>query len=495
MRYAEYLRKSRADDPGEPIEVTLARHREALGECMVKLGIAVAPEDVFEEVVSGDSLYARPQMLRLLEGVERGLYSGVLCMDIQRLGRGSMSDQGAILDAFKLSGTKIITPGKVYDLSDETDETYTEFETFLGRQEYKMIKRRLRRGIKATIQSGGYIANAPFGYDKVHIGKTPSIKPNEAEAPFVRMMFDLYLSGLGCQRIADKVNSMGAKPRRGEAFTRTTIRAILQNPVYVGKIVWDRKTHIRHAKQNGGKHLTIYNPRESWTIVDGIHQSIVSQEAFDQVQDIFSRRHRSPSFTGVIENPLAGLIVCGNCGHHMQRQADKRGGPMLLCQKRGCIVSSKLNLVEAQLISCLREEMDLLVHTAGNESPQQDHTRQAFQAIEKQIATAKAQDDRLHDLLEQGVYDTDTFLQRHAALTQRIASLEAAKADLHPQAQLNVPKMAERIQGVLDVYQTLAPAERNELLKSVLEKVIYKKEPGAKPAEFHLTLFLLPIYL
>lgn len=495
MRYAEYLRKSRADDPGEPIEVTLARHREALGKCMAKLGIAVAPEDVFEEVVSGDSLYARPQMLRLLDGVERGLYAGVLCMDIQRLGRGSMSDQGAILDAFKLSGTKIITPGKVYDLSDETDETYTEFETFLGRQEYKMIKRRLRRGIKATVQSGGYIANAPFGYDKVRIGKTPSIKPNEAEAPFVRMMFDLYLSGLGCQRIADKVNSMGAKPRRGEAFSRTTVRAILQNPVYVGKIVWDRKTHIRHSKQNGGKHQTIYNPQESWTVVDGIHQGIVPQETFDRVQAIFSRRHRSPSFTGVIENPLAGLIVCGNCGHIMQRQADKRGGPMLLCQKRGCIVSSKLAVVEAQLITRLREEMALLVHTAGESSPQQDDTRQAIQAIEKQISTAKAQDDKLHDLLEQGVYDTDTFLRRHAALTQRIASLEAARADLRPRPRLDVPKMVERIQGVLDVYQTLAPHQRNELLKSVLEKVVYKKEPGAKPAEFHLTIFLLPIYL
>lgn len=119
MRYAEYLRKSRADDPGEPIETTLHRHREALLKCMESHGIHVAPEDVFEEVASGDSLYARPQMLRLLERVERGDYAGVLCMDIQRLGRGSMSDQGAILDAFKASRTKIITPSKVYDLSDE----------------------------------------------------------------------------------------------------------------------------------------------------------------------------------------------------------------------------------------------------------------------------------------------------------------------------------------------------------------------------------------
>ena len=190
MRYAIYLRKSRADDTSEPLEVTLQRHRQMLEKYMQQHDIAVQDEDVFEEVVSGDSLYARPQMLRLLEAVEAGTYTGVLCVDIQRLGRGSMQDQGMILDAFKWSDTKIITPTRTYDLSNDMDETYTEFESFMGRQEYKMIKKRLRRGLNATIENGGYIANAPYGYDKTKIGKTPSLKINEAEAKFIHMIFD-----------------------------------------------------------------------------------------------------------------------------------------------------------------------------------------------------------------------------------------------------------------------------------------------------------------
>ena len=180
MRYAIYLRKSRADDTSEPLEVTLQRHRQMLEKYMQQHDIAVQDEDVFEEVVSGDSLYARPQMLRLLEAVEAGTYTGVLCVDIQRLGRGSMQDQGMILDAFKWSDTKIITPTRTYDLSNDMDETYTEFESFMGRQEYKMIKKRLRRGLNATIENGGYIANAPYGYDKTKIGKTPSLKPKRS---------------------------------------------------------------------------------------------------------------------------------------------------------------------------------------------------------------------------------------------------------------------------------------------------------------------------
>ena len=189
MRYAIYLRKSRADDTSEPLEVTLQRHRQMLEKYMQQHDIAVQDEDVFEEVVSGDSLYARPQMLRLLEAVEAGTYTGVLCVDIQRLGRGSMQDQGMILDAFKWSDTKIITPTRTYDLSNDMDETYTEFESFMGRQEYKMIKKRLRRGLNATIENGGYIANAPYGYDKTKIGKTPSLKINEAEAKFIHSRY------------------------------------------------------------------------------------------------------------------------------------------------------------------------------------------------------------------------------------------------------------------------------------------------------------------
>ena len=216
MRYAIYLRKSRADDTSEPLEVTLQRHRQMLEKYMQQHDIAVQDEDVFEEVVSGDSLYARPQMLRLLEAVEAGTYTGVLCVDIQRLGRGSMQDQGMILDAFKWSDTKIITPTRTYDLSNDMDETYTEFESFMGRQEYKMIKKRLRRGLNATIENGGYIANAPYGYDKTKIGKTPSLKINEAEAKFIHMIFDLYQGGMGSgdHRNDDRPARCKAAPRR-----------------------------------------------------------------------------------------------------------------------------------------------------------------------------------------------------------------------------------------------------------------------------------------
>ena len=98
MDAAQYLRKSRMEEGLETDEV-LAKHRKALADYAARNDIRIIA--TYEEVVSGESLYARPEMLRLLRDVEAGSYDAVLCMDLDRLSRGRMHDQGIILDAFR----------------------------------------------------------------------------------------------------------------------------------------------------------------------------------------------------------------------------------------------------------------------------------------------------------------------------------------------------------------------------------------------------------
>ena len=116
---AAYIRKSRLEEGMDTQEV-LSKHQKALVEYAAAHQIHLI--EIYPEVVSGESLYARPQMLRLLQDVEEGRYDAVLCMDLDRLSRGRMKDQGIILDTFRESDTLIITPEKVYDLSDDIDE-------------------------------------------------------------------------------------------------------------------------------------------------------------------------------------------------------------------------------------------------------------------------------------------------------------------------------------------------------------------------------------
>lgn len=88
-RYLMYLRKSRMDTDYEEISITetLSRHRITLEKLCKSKRLHV--DEVLEEVVSGESLAARPQMMRLLEMVSTGDYAGVVCMDMHTHSRST----------------------------------------------------------------------------------------------------------------------------------------------------------------------------------------------------------------------------------------------------------------------------------------------------------------------------------------------------------------------------------------------------------------------
>ena len=492
MIVAMYLRKSRQEEESDSVEETLARHKLMLTEFAAQNGYDV--REVYEEVVSGGYLYARPQMLRLLADVEKGLYDAILCMDIDRLCRGGLSDQGYILETLKASHTLIVTPRKVYDLNNDLDETYSEFETFLARQELKTISRRLQRGLHKTIEEGGYVANAPYGYHKTTIDRRPTLEIFEPEARYVRMMFDWYANErVGCQTIAHRLNQLGSTPHRAAEWGRTSVMRILRNPTYDGKVVWDRVTHIRKGRRGNQKHIAIYNPQEKWTITEGLHPALVPHELFERVQEIFAGRYHSPSFNGTIENPLAGIVLCANCGAPMQRLMAK-GHVYLNCVRRGCMVSSKLEEVENAVLSALRMQLAEL-ETKANQAPAADEARtSAYDALQSERKTVAAQLSKLHDLLEQGVYDTETFFARRARLTDRLQALDVAMESSRPAPAVDYRAMAQLLSEVLRLYDGAAPQMKNSLLKSCLEKAVYNREKGSKTGDFSIVVTVRPMY-
>lgn len=156
---AIYLRKSRMDPDSEDIDETLARHEDTLLKLAKQMDLNIV--EIYKEVVSGDGLFTRPEMCRLLQNVEQGNYSAVLCMEIDRLGRSSQKDGGIILETFKDNDVRIITTSKTYDLNDDVDEQVVEMHSFIARQELKAIRRRLNRGIEKTVEMGYHICEPP----------------------------------------------------------------------------------------------------------------------------------------------------------------------------------------------------------------------------------------------------------------------------------------------------------------------------------------------
>ena len=140
MSHCLYLRKSRADLDAEARGEgeTLARHEKALLELGKRQKLNIT--QIYREIVSGETIAARPVMQQLLSEVEQGVWDGVLVMEVERLARGDTIDQGIVAQTFKLSGTKIITPMKTYDPNNEYDEEYFEFGLFMPATAFALVK-------------------------------------------------------------------------------------------------------------------------------------------------------------------------------------------------------------------------------------------------------------------------------------------------------------------------------------------------------------------
>ena len=486
-----YLRKSRAEELHDTTEETLRRHKEQLVALAKKMGLHVIL--TFEEVASGESLYARPQMLKLLEAVSTGSYSAVLVMDVDRLGRGSMAEQGIIFDCFRRAGVKIITPDKTIDPCDETDEDTFEIESFFARRELKTYKKRVRRGINKSVEEGSYLSNAPYGYKKTTVNRRPTLEIYEPEAAFVRMIFDMYVNkGIGTTNIANYINTLGAHPARSDKFGRTSVAYIIKNPVYTGKTVWNKQHYV---VENGVRHS--YPTPEKKKIVDAVHPAIIDDETFAAAQNIMKKQWHKKYYDGTVANPLAGLVRCGNCGQLMFRHPSGRKTkvPFLMCTKAGCMPTHPLEEVEAAVIQNIRDQLAALdVNIKNSVPPDVSLYDKSIAAAEHELKNIASQLSKVHELLEQGVYDIDTFIDRRDSLTTRAENLKnyiISEQD-NRQAVLDsdLAAASEKIHSVLDVYENSDVPTKNILLRSIIDTIIYSKTGRGNSAPFTIIVKL-----
>lgn len=518
--YCIYLRKSRADMEAEAHGEgeTLARHEKLLLEVARRGQYNVT--QIYREIVSGETIAARPVMQRLLQEVEQGLWEGVLVVEVERLARGDTIDQGIVAQAFKYSSTKIITPLKVYDPTNEYDEEYFEFGLFMSRREYKTINRRLQRGRLASAKEGKWVSGIPpYGYERVRVpnDKGWTLRPVEAEADIVRFIFRLYTSGeenddgtvkkFGTYSLALRLDAMGVPPPRGaHCWSNVTIQSILQNPAYTGKIRWNVRKTKRRIVNNTVRVERYIAPLEERVFVDGIHPPIIDEAVFLAAQEIFAQKGPPPvQSKNMVKNPLAGLLICGKCGRTMvlRRSGDRAG---LYCPNRACDnVGSGYDIVEERLLQALDRWLGSYRLEWSDRLPEEEQSlidlkEKSVRRAQDEIETLKKQLARTHDLLEQGVYDTDVFLERSRSLSARIsAAQEAAEAlavdlaeeEARAASRRNIIPKVERL---LDVYAALPSAQaKNEMLKEVIERAEYtrlsRERKNGMADKFELVLF------
>lgn len=519
-RYAIYLRKSRADLDAEAHGEgeTLSRHKTALLALAKRLNLTVS--EIYQEIVSGETIAARPMMQQLLQEVSEGKWTGVIVMEVERLARGDTMDQGLVSQTFKYSGTKIITPLKIYDPANEFDEEYFEFGLFMSRREYVTTNRRLQRGRAASAREGKFVGSiAPYGYKRKKIendkGYTLEIVPEQAEV--VKLIFDLYVNGdeqdgtrrrLGMQALAHRLNELNIPPIRHDYWQKESVKDIITNPTYAGLIRWGYRKVKKTVTPQGKKSSRPISLDENCILAEGLHEAIISKETFDRAQELLAEQPPAPvGYKNEIKNPLCGLIICEKCGRKMvfRRGTDKKPD-YIKCHARECtMVSTPYYLVEDRILSILRDwanDYTVVLRDIGIKTDANIADYEALSSkLTQELTALEKQQRTIYELVERGMYTDEEFKERISEVKKRIEdtknSLKKLGAD--KEASETRRKAAEefvpKVRHILDIYDSLPSAgAKNELLKEVLDHAIYNKEKsgafkGHSADDFTLTAY------
>lgn len=485
--YVIYLRKSRSDNEFETVEEVLYRHEKQLQEYAAKtFGHRIPEEDIYREVVSGETIEDRPEIKKVLKRMEDPNCKGILVIEPQRLTRGDLLDCGTIVHAFRYTSTLCVTPTKTYNLEEKYDRKFFEMELTRGNDYLEYIKEILGRGREASVREGNYLWSIPpFGYDRFIDGKTHTLVINEKEAEVVRLIFHLYAEeGLGANLIAQRVNALGLKPRRSNRFGVSAIYQIVSNEVYIGKIRWGHKRVVKVFED--GK-LVKKRPRKyDYELIDGKHQPIISEELFQKAQEHKGKVTKEKT-TKELRNMWAGLIKCKKCGLSIAYRPYKgrkdryycRSG--VYCENKSCNV----NQLDYAIIQALKMHLeDFKIKISGDNKEALTMQETILKRMEKELADLDPKQEQLYEFLESGIYTKEVFVMRNEKLEEERKRLK----ETIEKTRQNMPSLEEYEQKYYSLHQALSAIEnpnisakaKNALLKEIIDVIYYEKDENDK---------------
>lgn len=494
-----YLRKSRADDPMLSVEEVLSKHEAVLDEWVEKNLTAPIPlENRFKEVVSGESISDRPEFQKVLKQIESPKIKAVLVVETSRLGRPDMEEIGKISKMFRYTNTIVITPSRAFDISDKYERDMFEQELKIGNYYLEYVKTVLRAGREASVKRGCYVCSKPlYGYDKVTITegkrKYPTLAINEDQANIVRMIFDSYVNeNIGTQTIANRLNDTGVKPPQTERWSADTIRDMLENPHYIGKVKWNERKAVVVLDNGEFRKTRPKTTDGEYILCDGMHEAIISEELFNAAQAKRGRTHRTCA-TKELRNPLAGLLYC-ECGRSMSFRHSTRGNlqyrePRLVCNGQKYCGNGSCSITEMMdfVVELLKQKIAEYEEEVSNESTEtaKFHEKQV-KNLEKKLIDLDSKELALWE----AQLDSENKMPSHIfqALTDKLSKereeTELALVKAREAVATPIDNEVKRVtlQNALDALldDEISVAEKNRFLKACIKRINYHREPSQR---------------
>ena len=491
-----YLRKSRSDDPLLSVEEVLSKHEAILDEwCERNLGGNVPEENKYREVVSGETIADRPKIQAILKRMESPKIRGVIIVEVQRLSRGDLEDAGRIIKLFRFTNTLAVTPQKAYDLRDEYDRDAFERELKRGNEFLEYTKKIMSRGTLLSVSQGNFVGSRPpYGYDKIWVmegkRKCPTLAINEEEANVVRMIFDMYVNkDMGRPSIAKHLDSLGIKPPKGEHWSPSALKDLLENVHYLGKIKWNWRKTVTVVEDGEIKKTAPKAKIGEYLIYEGKHPAIISEELFNQALEKQGRNHRAKPETKV-RNPFATLIYC-QCGRAMTLRTYKHHGgqPRLICNDHThCHTGScTYEDFEKYMVEVLKQCIaDFEIRVKNDNGDSMKLHEKLLKSLEKKMQDLEAKE--IAQWEAQANPDPAQRMPQHifAILNEKLLKEKEEVKEAMCNARKSMPDPVdykEKIYKFTEALNTLldpdADAElKNKLLKDCIERIDYNR---AKP--------------
>jgi DNA invertase Pin-like site-specific DNA recombinase len=452
----------------------------------------------YEEIISGDSVAMRPVFQKLLADIENGIFDAVAVVDIDRLGRGDEQDQGMIKKAFAKSDTLIITPQKVYDLNNDTDKTFVDFKTFLARQEYSQIVKRLIQGKKIGARQGAWTnGTPPYPYeyerwkDKYN---QKGLVVNDDKLVIYRFIIDSVINDNKTPLdIAYELNYKGVLSPRNGIWHGGTVYRILLDETHLGKIISNKSKGDAHKHKKPDAKDNELIPKNQWMIIENCHEAVKTKEEHEKILMFASRLTKTPKRKSTRVLPLTGLIKCGLCGHTMTLyfRDDRKSNPESLkpcwyhtplgdkCPNKGMVIHFLYEYIDWQILSNKQDLQEKLKDNTFSENKEDIDNKIVLQS---QLLENKQKSlSRILDGFENGAYSLNQFKERKSKVEQFISDIQDQINLLQIEAKLFDSATIEDKLHILNKFETdiqqdnLSFIQKNKLYKSIIDSIIWTR--------------------
>ncbi len=276
-----------------------------------------------DEGITGTSVKKRRNFMRMLQDAEAGKFDLIVTREVSRFARNTVDTLQETRKLKKMGVEVYFTEDNIWTFNDEDGELKLTIMATLAQNESKKTSQRVKAGQMISFQNGVFYGTGNImGYDRV--GKDAVI--NEEQAEVVRLIFKLFLDGMGTQKIKYELEKRGIPTSTGlKTWSFGTISRMLQNPFYCGTVIY-RKAYVpdyleQKPKKNNGEVEQV--------IVEGKHQPIISKEDFEKVQkliqshSVFKKDSKKKQVVGASKDIWSKKLVC-ECGSQMNRRVYSR---------------------------------------------------------------------------------------------------------------------------------------------------------------------------